>query len=211
MKGPENEGERALEVVNVAKVLIIKNNEDLEEANAVYEKLFQMSKNIKNAYQKIIDTNREAWKTALAERARFYDPVKEQVDILKAKIVDYKTEAERERKNKEAVLYEEAVKQEEERRLQEAEANPKQADDILSEPVSVAPVVVPKDLPKGGPVLRTVWGFEVVDIDELIKAVYEGKIANIALLPNDKFLGEQARSFKEHLMIPGVRSFSRMV
>ena len=90
----------------------------------------------------------------------------------------------------------------------EAEANPELAEEILSEPV--APVILPNEA-KTETVFREIWSFEVVDFDLLIKAVAAGRISNLALLPNEKFLGGQARDFKTQFSIPGCRAFSRLV
>jgi hypothetical protein len=42
-----------------------------------------------------------------------------------------------------------------------------------------------------------------VNFKALIKAVAEGRIAEIALLPNQKFLDEQANSFKKEFRMEG--------
>lgn len=204
-------GERALIIVDEARDIVIQTNEDLERANHLWEVLDRLKKNIKDKYDDVINANHKAWKFALAKKAQYYNPVDEQAKILKLRIGEYKKSKEVERKGEEERLYAEAIKKEEDRRRAEAERNPEQAEEILSEPISVAPVVLPKDLPTGGPVLREIWDAEVFDFPALIKAVAEGEVSELALEPNSKFLRQQATSFKDKFSIIGCRSFSRMV
>jgi hypothetical protein len=204
-------GEKALVLVDEARDIVIQTNDDLERANQLWVVLDKLKKNIKDKYDDVIKVNHEAWKFALAKKAQYFNPVDEQAKVLKLRIGEYKKSKELERKGEEARLYDEAVKQEEDRRRAEAEQNPEQAAEILSEPISVAPVILPKDLPAGGPVLREIWDAEVFDFPLLIKAVAEGRIDELALEPNGKFLRQQATSFRDKLKIDGVRAFSRMV
>jgi hypothetical protein len=52
---------------------------------------------------------------------------------------------------------------------------------------------------------RTTYRAEVTDVDALIAAVAAGKVPKQALIPNEKFLNEQARSYKSALNWPGVK------
>lgn len=207
----EDVGEKALVIVNEAKDIIIRDNEDLARANQLWNALDKLKKNIKDKYDDIIAQNYNAWKFALAKKAEYYNPCEEQIKLLKLRIAEYKKMKEDERKAEEARLYNEAVKKAEEQRKIEAEQNPEQAEEILAEPVIVAPIVIPKDIPSGGPVLREIWDAEVVDFMELIKAVAEGEVDQLALEPNAKFLRGQAQSFKARFSMRGCRAYSRMV
>ena len=75
---------------------------------------------------------------------------------------------------------------------------------VIDAPVYVAPVVVPKEVPKmqGGPVYREVWDFKIVDAN-LIPRMY--------MLPNTVAIGGVVRSLKGQTAIPGVRAFSKRV
>lgn len=144
-------------------------------------------------------------------------------------------EAERQRQEELRILEEER-KAEEERLLQaaaEAEKNgdKAQAEELLhtaeersqeaaqtvaeiqAAPVYVPPVVVPKATPKlaGGPVYQTRWKHQVVNLMDLVKAVASGRAPINALQANDVFLGQQARSLKESMNIPGVRAYAERV
>jgi len=211
MPNPEKVGENALVVVSEARSIIINDKADYEKAQKIWAILTQHLKNIEEAYDDIIDAAHKSWKKALAKKAHYWKPVKDEATLLKSRMGEFVAAEKAARKAEEERLTKEHIKNEEDRILQEAEQNPEIADQILSEPVSVAPVVLPKDLPAGGPVFRTIWDFEIFDIDLLIEAVARKQVASLALVPNEKFLRQQATSFKEHFNIPGVRAYSRTV
>lgn len=84
---------------------------------------------------------------------------------------------------------------------------------VVSEPVTVAPVVLPKATPKlqGGPVYREVWSAECVDVVVLCRAVSEGKASRECVLPNMPALNKMATALKNTMNIPGIRAVSRRV
>lgn len=204
-------GEKALTLVNTAREIVINDNDDLTRAIDLWSLLDTLKKNIKEKYDDIIEANHKAWKTALAKKAQYYGPVDDQARLLKQSIAEYKNRKEIERKAEEDRLYKEAVQDAELQKAQEALENPEEAEQILAEEVIVAPVIVPKDIPAGGPVVREYWDAEVVDFDALIKAVAEKRVSELALEPNAKFLRQQAQSFKSKLSIDGVIARSRFV
>ena len=94
----------------------------------------------------------------------------------------------------------------------EAEQNgeKEEAEAIMEAPAYTPPVVVQKTTPKlkGGPVYRTIWKHEVVDLMALVGAVASGNAPALALKADSVFLGEQARSLKNTMNFPGVRAYS---
>jgi hypothetical protein len=84
---------------------------------------------------------------------------------------------------------------------------------IAQEPVYVAPIVVPKTMPKmaGGPVYREVWAAEIVDIKALCLAVATGKASTECVMGNTVALNRMAVALKGTLNIPGVKAYSRRV
>jgi len=202
--------EMALVKAQEARALVINTKEDLEKADHLYSMLVELKKKIDSAYDDVIAAAHTAWKSALAKKATFWKPVDDEARQLKAKIGKYREKMEILRKAEEERLLREAIAEEEERKIMEAEASPEMADEILSEPITVAPVVIPSKI-KTVAKFRTIWAAEVFDFDALVKAVADGRAPSIALLPNEKFLNEQARSFKHLLNISGVRPFKREV
>ena len=70
-------------------------------------------------------------------------------------------------------------------------------------PVVAAPVNIPNVV---GITQRTRWIGECIDVVELCRAVADGKVAPIAVKPNDTFINQQARALREHFAIPGCKA-----
>ena len=75
---------------------------------------------------------------------------------------------------------------------------------VVSEPVTVAPVVLPKATPKlaGGPVYRTIWKFRIINVN-LIPRQY--------MVPDEKAIGGVIRSSQGKISIPGVTAYEERV
>ena len=84
---------------------------------------------------------------------------------------------------------------------------------VAAEPIYVAPVVVPKAVPKmaGGPVYREVWAAEVKDIKALCMAVATGKASTECVTGNMVALNRMAVALKGTMNIPGVKAYSKRV
>jgi hypothetical protein len=135
---------------------------------------------------------------------------------IKAQIVKYREEEERQRRAEEARLRQIARQQEEERRLQEAllaelEGNHEEAEDILAEEVYAVPPIVEKTLPKveGISTVET-WKAEIVDLMALVKAVAEGR-APISLLSGNQTAVNSIAKHKGTLTYPGIRVYPETV
>ena len=94
---------------------------------------------------------------------------------------------------------------------QEAEAKAREAErqaQLEAEQVAVhAPVEQPQKV--SGVSYRDNWKAEVEDIDAVIKAAAEGnQLARALLTVDSKVLGQQARSLKQNLQVPGIRAYS---
>jgi hypothetical protein len=127
---------------------------------------------------------------------------------LKPMISRYQAEQERIRQEEEARIRRELAKQEEEARLQaaiEAEkaGHKAEAEEILSEPVPVSPVILPKTTPKvEGISSREVWKFRIVDAT---------KIPREYMVPDEVGIGSVVRSTKGKVQIPGVEIYKESV
>ncbi len=97
--------------------------------------------------------------------------------------------------------------------VETSEAIKEQAAAIAQEPIYVAPVVVPKAVPKmaGGPVYREVWAAEVTDIKALCLAVATGKQSTEYVTANMPVLNKMAVALKNTMNIPGVKAYSKRV
>lgn len=173
---------------------------------------------IDEGYDDIIKSAHKLHKDALAKKAKYYVPAETSVKAAKMLMNVYDAEQEAIRQAEQRRLQEEARKREEEARLQaaieaEKEGAKEEAEQILEQPAYVPPVVLQKATPKvaGGPVFRTVWKHQVTDLMLLVKAVAAGQVPLAAIQANDVFLGQQARSLKDAMQIPGVKSYSERV
>jgi hypothetical protein len=205
--------------MQLAQFPSIKSAEDYTKAAELWKAGKEILKAVDAGYDSLIKSAHKLWKDALAKKASYYDPVESGCKYIKTQIMEpWDREQERIRKEAERKLAEAQRKQEEEARLNaaidaEASGSKAVADAILDMPTEQAPVVLPKATPKvaGGPVFRTVWGFEVTDFDALVRAVAEKKVSPNVLQVNETILRKMAEALKDTLNIPGVRAFSRRV
>jgi hypothetical protein len=163
----------------------------------------------------------------------FFKGVKSQIDSIKAPILAaekedvgslntektrlgglltaYQAVERRKREEEERLAREAAQKQAEEDALQRAlelaaAGESEAADAVLEEEVIAAPVVIQAAAPKPtGSVARKTYSAEVVDLKALVAAVAAGTVPLMAILPNESFIGNQARAMKEAFSMPGVK------
>lgn len=80
------------------------------------------------------------------------------------------------------------------------------AEALQAQAATVVAPVIQADIPKvAGLSNRDNWRAECVDLKSLVQAVADGKAPLSLVMANDKVLGQQARSLKEHFVAPGVR------
>jgi uncharacterized membrane protein YqiK len=186
-----------------------------------------MIKEVKDTFDPICEKAFAAHKEATGKRALYLDPLVAAQKSVKGLMSAYDAEQERIRLAEQRRLEEEARKKAEEQALLdaiEAEAEAKRngatveeaaqvATEVIEEPVYVAPVVVPKSVPKmqGAPVYREVWSAEVTSIKDLCRAVAEGKVSPECVMANMPTLNKIAVALKSTLSIPGVKAVSKRV
>lgn len=212
------------EALEVAKGLIVTDAGSFEKAGEILRHVATVKKEIKAILDPEIEEKHKAHKTAVAERAGWLDPLETAEKNLKTRMAHWQSEQERIAQENARKERERLQKEAEDRRLAEALAAEQvakeaaqsgddvgailaqaQADAALSAPIITAPVRVETAPKVAGVSFRESWGFEIVDFPALVKAVADGKVPALALEPNDKFLGQQARAMKDQLAYPGVR------
>jgi hypothetical protein len=201
--------ERAMTIVQAAQVLQIKTKDDYVQAAGLWKDLTAMGKEIKEAFNGIIEKAHAAHKEAIAQRDKYLDPVDKATKQVKSLMLSYDAEQDRLRRAEEARLAELARKAEEEARLAEAlalEANGQkaEAEAVLSEQVQAPVMIIKKDTPKveGGPVFRTVWKFRITDA---------AKLPREYLAPDEVKIGQVIRALKNMTNIPGVQAYEERV
>jgi len=212
---------------SVALMPVIKTQGEYLCAGQAWKTGRDLLKEIDDGYDDLIKAAHKLHKDAVAKKARYYTPVDAAVRTVKQLMSAYDAQQEALRQAEQRRLEEIARKEAEEEALlaaiaaeEEAKRNgatkeeaAQEAQAVIEQPVYVAPVVIPKTVPKmqGGPVYRTIWKHQVDDLVMLVKSVASGRTPIQALQANDVFLGQQARSLGASMNIPGVRSYSERV
>lgn len=218
---------KALTIVDQAKAVKVTDSATYTAAGMLWKTIGDMIKEVKDTFDPICDAAHKAHKAAVEKRSKYLDPLTAAHKSVKGLMSAWDAEQDRIRLAEQRRLEEIARKEAEERALLEAiaaeeeakrngatqEEAAQEAAAIIDEPVQVAPVVIPKAVPKmqGGPVYREIWSAECVDIVMLCRAVAEGKASRECVLPNMPTLNKMATALKSTMNIPGVRAASRRV
>lgn len=209
---------QAMALSNSAQSLIIESNEDRISAEA----LLESAANIEKTVFAFLDPPRaKAYEQYQYHKKRLDDylnPVKDAKKIIKQKCMDYDREQERIRQEAQRIAEEAARNLAEEEQLAaaiqaEQLGDKDTAEAIISEPVNVAPVMVPKTAPTASRLSagRSIWSAEQVNLMMLIKAVADGKQPITLLEPNMTAINGIARSLKNGFNIPGFIAVEKRV
>jgi hypothetical protein len=195
----------ALSIPEQARQIVIKTVDDYARAGEIMMTIKAIRKKITETF-KPIKQKMDAAKQEVLDQERAADaPLKEAEQLLSPQIIAWNREQERLRQEEENRLREEARKQEEERRLQEAilaeqSGQKEEAEAIMETPVQVAPVVVPKSVPKvAGMSIRENWKFKITN-ERLIPREY--------LKVDEVKIGQVVRALKSATNIPGVEVYN---
>jgi len=210
--------EKALSIVDQAKAVRVTDAQTYTAAGSLWKSIGEMIKEVKDTFDPICDAAHKAHKAAVEKRAKYLDPLTAAQKSVKGLMSAWDAEQERIRREEQARIEAELRKQEEERRLQEAieaeaamkaqgatkEEVAEETAAILETPVTVAPVVIPKSVPKmqGGPVYRTIWKARIVN-ERLIPREY--------LTVDMVKINGVVRSLKGATNIPGVMPYEERV
>jgi hypothetical protein len=208
----------ALSVPDQAKqITAIKTVEDYTRAGEILLTIKEIRKKIEATFKPIKQKMDAAKKEVLDQEKAADRPLAEAEAWIKPLIVSYNAEQERIRREEEERLREIARKEEEERRLQEAIAAEEEAkrngaskdeiaevvQQVIDEPVSVAPIVIPKSVPKvAGISMRENWKFRIVN-EKLIPREY--------LKVDDVKIGAIVRALKGATNIPGIEAYNESI
>jgi len=207
--------EKALTVIDMAQKVNIATVSDYQFAQT-------LMKDIKDRIKTLEETRMNQTRPLDESKSRIMDffrgPLQKLTDAkahLNTIMVKWTEDQETKRREEEKRLQAEARKRAEEEALRqalEAEAlgEKEEAEAILSEPVYVPPIKVVSEIPKSKEShIRETWSAEVMDLKALVAAIAAGKAPLQAVMADMTFLNGQARSYKEALNMPGVRSVSK--
>lgn len=209
---------KAISIVDQANAVKVIDPETYTAAGILWKQIKDMMQEVSDTFNPIIDAAHKSHKKALEQKAKYYVPLEQAYKSVKKLMSDYDLEQERIRQAEQRRLEEIARKEEEERRLMEAiaaeeelkargatkEEAATEAFAIMEEPVSVAPVIIPKATPKlaGGPVYRTIWKARIID---------ERKIPRQYLIPDMVKINGVVRSLKNQHGIDGIEAYEERV
>lgn len=90
-----------------------------------------------------------------------------------------------------------------------AERKEDRAADLGSRADTIVAPVITREPPKvAGVATREIWKAECTDLMALVKAIAAGHAPLSLVVPNDKVIGQQARSLQHDFKVPGVRVWS---
>ena len=209
---------KALSLVEQAGMVKINDSKSYEVAGFLWKTIGEVMKEVSDTFDPLIEAAHKNHKLALEKKAKFYSPLDKAKRDVKGLMSTYEQEQERIRLAEQKRLEAIALKEEEDRRIQEAieaEAEAKangatpqeaaqEAEAIISEPVYTPPVVLPKTTPKmaGGPVFRSIWKFRIVN---------ESAIPRQYLIPDEKAIGAVVRSSQGRIRIAGIEPYEERV
>lgn len=196
-----------------SNALVVKANSYDITTNNVYVEAMEFAKTIKamqkevdGAFDPIIKNNHAAWKAAIAQKAKYYEPLEKALKFLDSKGRTFRQEQEAIRLADERKAQELARKEAE--RLQKlaekakARGDEKKAESFeakAQETASITPVVASKVSNIEGIKVRKVWKYRIVDANAIPREY---------LIPNEVMLGQMARATKNTLKVAGVEFYS---
>jgi len=208
---------QVMTVPEKARAIKIISNETYQKAGEILVEIKGLRKAVNKSFDPIISKAFAAHREAVAQKRKVEAPLAQAEGIIKPAMAAWDTDQERIRRAEEMRLQELARKQAEERQLAEASAleaqgDKKAADEVITAPVDVAPVVLQKTVPKvQGVSFREVWRGECIDKMALIKAAATDQKLSALLEPNNVAINQLARSLRESFLIPGCRSIKEKI
>ncbi len=206
--------EKAVSILDHARAVKVTDSATYTAAGTLWKSIGDMIKEVKDTFDPICEAAHQAHKKAVEKRAKFLDPLTAAQKSVKGLMSAYDYAQELIRKAAQRRLEEIARKQAEEQALLDAiaaeeeakksgatkEEAAQEAETIIEQPVYVAPVVIPKAVPKmqGGPVYRTIWKFSVTD---------STKIPREYLCIDTMKIGQIVRALKGQTNIPGIKAY----
>lgn len=218
---PEPEQEHALEtkaldIASQAKLLVVRDPLTFQKAGDILRLIKAMSSEVTSFFEPLKKKAHEAHKALTTAEKEKLAPLVEAETHLKRGMATFQEEEERRRREEERRLQEEANRRAEEDRLAlaiEAEkaGDKESAEELLAAPVEAPIVVVKPAASVAGVSFRDNWKAQVNDVRALARAVADGTVPAMAILPNQSFLDNQARATKGQLTYAGVRFYSEKV
>lgn len=193
---------------------IVVTEQTIDGVSGFLRQIKGQQKKINEFFAPLISSAHQTHKQLCTRKKQVETPLFRAEASIKSKISVYLQEQEQIRLAEEAKLREIQRKEDEERRLAQAEMAEKAgenglAEQILEEEAATPALVIPKVINPEGISTRKTWHVEITDLKALVRAASEGRVALSYLLPNEKALRQTAVALKEEFKCPGVRVYSK--
>jgi hypothetical protein len=148
-------------VLEIAKAVTINTNDDYRNADLMCKAQLDLKKKIQRDFADSKEKAYDAWKAVVAQEKGHLDGLDEARGIIKNKMDAWSREQDRLREIEQRKLEAQAKKLAEDQALAEAKlaedsGDKEAAEQIISAPLDVAPVYIPKSTPKATTVIRRV-------------------------------------------------------
>jgi hypothetical protein len=210
--------QEVMSVPDRAKLIIVKDQQSLQNANLIFLDIKGLRKKIEEVFSPIIQAAHKTHQEAIAQRKKVEEPLIVAENYLNGQVTDYNREQRRIREEEMEKLRLQAIKEEFDRRKKEEEDRISQAialeevgayeeaESLISETIEekekpMEVVVPPPETPKVklmGAAMRESWDFEI-EKESLIPRQY--------LIPDLKKIGGMVRALKGETNIPGIKVF----
>lgn len=210
----ENE---ARAMVATARAFMVATPEDQGAAQRLTIEAARRIKIAEDFFKPIKQAQDAAKRVTLAQERKIVEPLKEVKGILAAKDMAFRAEQQRVADIEARRIEAEQRKEEEDRKLAEAQSLQDagfadEAEAVVSAPVEVAPVyVAPATVKESGISYRDNWSAHVTDVLALCRYVAEHPEQINLIEPNTVALNQTARAMKQAMNIPGVRAVNNPI
>jgi hypothetical protein len=196
-----------------ARAAVIVDDATFLAAGQLTTEIKALRKEIAETFNPIITKAHEAHQEALAQKKRHETPLIEAEGIIKRALSDYDTERQRKADEERRRLEAQARALEEERLLADAiaaeqDGDGEAADQILAEPVVLAPVATIAPAKAEGISFREDWTFELVSIVDVARHVAEHPEDANMLTLNTSAVRQMVRARKNLFRVPGIRAYA---
>lgn len=197
---------QADDVLAQAESVEVVDQASYEVAGAFVKSIKPLEKDILAWFKPLKGKAKEAHQALCDKETEALKPVRAAIKIFNAKMIKYRTDVEREQKEKEEALRQESIRQQEEEKLKKAEELAEQgkedeAEKVLEQEI-VEPVFKTPELPKPkGISYRDNWKWRLLNLKE-VPAEY------LLMITNDAKIAAEVKANKDKINIPGVEVYN---
>ncbi len=178
--------------------LAITNDDQFQETAEFLQGIKGKQKEVKDNFEPRRAKAEAEKQKVLAEINSYKRPLEKAEIIVKKKLGEYRVEQEQKRREEEQKRLAELKTQEEDRLLEEAEANGDES--ILDDEIMLAKPTLETEIPKmAGISFTEVWHFEIVDVKQIPRDY---------MIPDERKIQGVVKALKDKTNIPGVRVYS---